>query len=32
MVYPLVPFFLTAAVGASPAVMGLIEGLAESVT
>ena len=31
MVYPLVPFFLTAALGASPAVLGLIEGLAESV-
>jgi len=31
MVYPLVPFFLTAALGASPAVLGLIEGLGESV-
>jgi MFS family permease len=31
MVYPLVPFFLTAALGASPAMLGLIEGLAESV-
>jgi MFS family permease len=31
MVYPLVPFFLTAVLGASPAVLGLIEGLAESV-
>jgi MFS family permease len=31
MVYPLVPFFLTAQLGASPAVLGLIEGLAESV-
>ncbi len=31
MVYPLVPFFLTAVLGAGPAVLGLIEGLAESV-
>ena len=31
MVYPLVPFFLTVRLGASPAVLGLIEGLAESV-
>lgn len=31
MVYPLVPFFLTKALGASPAVLGLIEGMAESV-
>ena len=31
MVYPLVPFFLTAALGASPAMLGIIEGLAESV-
>ncbi|HEY4909740.1 MAG TPA: MFS transporter, partial [Methylomirabilota bacterium] len=30
MVYPLVPFFLTAVLGASPAMLGLIEGLAES--
>jgi MFS family permease len=31
MVYPLVPFFLTVRLGAGPAVLGLIEGLAESV-
>ncbi len=31
MVYPLVPFFLTVRLGASPAVLGMIEGLAESV-
>jgi MFS family permease len=31
MVYPLVPFFLTVRLGASPAVLGTIEGLAESV-
>lgn len=31
MVYPLVPFFLTATLGASPATLGLIEGIAESV-
>jgi MFS family permease len=31
MVYPLIPFFLTATLGASPAVLGLIEGVAESV-
>jgi len=30
MVYPLVPFFLTLKLGASPAIMGLIEGIAES--
>ena len=30
MVYPLVPFFLTLRLGASPAALGLIEGLAES--
>ena len=30
MVYPLVPFFLTLRLGASPAVLGLIEGVAES--
>lgn len=30
MVYPLVPFFLTLRLGASPAMLGLIEGLAES--
>jgi len=30
MVYPLVPFFLTAKLGASPAVLGVIEGIAES--
>jgi MFS family permease len=30
MVYPLIPFFLTSTLGASPAVLGLIEGVAES--
>jgi hypothetical protein len=30
MVYPLLPFFLTATLRASPAVLGLIEGMAES--
>lgn len=30
MVYPLLPLFLTQALGASPAVLGFIEGLAES--
>ena len=30
MVYPLIPFFLTATLGAGPAVLGLIEGIAES--
>lgn len=31
MVYPLVPLFLTAALGASPAIVGIIEGIAESI-
>ncbi|WP_312612139.1 MFS transporter [Oscillibacter sp.] len=31
MVYPLVPLFLTATLGASPAIVGIIEGIAESV-
>ena len=30
MVYPLLPLFLTATLGAGPAVLGLIEGIAES--
>lgn len=30
MVYPLVPLFLTAKLGATPAVVGIIEGIAES--
>lgn len=30
MVYPLIPFFLTVTLGASPALLGLIEGIAES--
>jgi MFS family permease len=30
MVYPLLPFFLTSTLGASPAILGLIEGIAES--
>lgn len=31
MVYPLVPLYLTATLGASPAIVGVIEGLAESI-
>lgn len=31
MVYPLIPLFLTAKLGASPAVLGLIEGTVESI-
>jgi len=31
MVYPLVPLFLTATLGASPAIVGVIEGIAESI-
>lgn len=31
MVYPLLPLFLTQTLGASPAILGVIEGLAESV-
>lgn len=31
MVYPLLPLFLTQTLGASPAILGLIEGMAESV-
>jgi MFS family permease len=31
MVYPLLPVFLTQTLGASPAILGLIEGIAESV-
>ena len=30
MVYPIVPLYLTAALGATPALVGLIEGIAES--
>src|SRR5512138_1992381 len=30
MVYPLIPLYLTAAFGASPALVGIIEGIAES--
>jgi len=30
MVYPILPFFLTATLGASPAILGIIEGIAES--
>ena len=30
MVYPLIPLYLTAALGATPAVVGIIEGIAES--
>ena len=32
MVYPLVPLFLTATLGASPAIVGIIEGIAESIS
>jgi MFS family permease len=32
MIYPLIPYFLTATLGASPAVLGIIEGVAESVS
>ena len=31
MVYPLIPIFLTSTLGASPAVLGMIEGIAESI-
>ncbi|MFA0815211.1 MAG: MFS transporter [Anaerofustis sp.] len=31
MVYPLIPLYLTAVLGATPAVVGLIEGIAESI-
>lgn len=31
MVYPLLPIFLTSALGASPAIIGVIEGIAESI-
>ncbi|AFK87354.1 MULTISPECIES: MFS transporter [Thermoanaerobacterium] len=31
MVYPIVPLFLTATFGASPAIVGIIEGIAESI-
>lgn len=31
MVYPLVPIFLTTTLGASPAIVGVIEGIAESI-
>lgn len=31
MVYPLIPLFLTATLGATPAVVGVIEGIAESI-
>ena len=31
MVYPLLPLFLTTALGASPAIVGIIEGIAESI-
>lgn len=31
MVYPIVPLFLTATLGASPAIVGIIEGIAESI-
>ena len=31
MVYPLIPLFLTSALGATPAILGVIEGIAESI-
>ncbi|MDR3553061.1 MAG: MFS transporter [Clostridia bacterium] len=31
MVYPIIPLFLTASLGASPAIVGVIEGIAESI-
>lgn len=31
MVYPLIPLFLTATLGATPAIVGMIEGIAESI-
>ena len=31
MVYPLIPLYLTAAFGATPALVGMIEGIAESI-
>lgn len=31
MVYPLIPLYLTSALGASPAIVGVIEGIAESI-
>lgn len=31
MVYPIIPLFLTATLGASPAIVGIIEGIAESI-
>lgn len=31
MVYPILPLFLTAALGATPAIIGVIEGIAESI-
>ncbi len=31
MVYPLVPFFLMVTLGASPAIVGVIEGIAKSI-
>ena len=32
MVYPLIPLYLTSAFGATPAIVGIIEGIAESLT
>ncbi|MEW6040324.1 MAG: MFS transporter, partial [Elusimicrobiota bacterium] len=32
MVYPLLPLYLTLQLGASPAIIGLIEGIAESLS
>lgn len=31
MVYPIIPLFLTASLGATPAIVGMIEGIAESI-
>ena len=32
MVYPLVPIYMTAVFGATPAIVGVVEGIAESTT
>ena len=31
MVYPIIPLYLTAVIGATPALVGIIEGIAESI-
>ena len=32
MVYPLIPIYMTAVFGATPAIVGVVEGIAESTT